>query len=173
MQDRDAALQALLDKQAITDIIHLYCRGIDRVDQALLRSLFHPDSTHKHGAFSGRSADFIDIAIEQIRKYRGTTHQIGNIIIRLDGNVAYSEAYYFVHHRVPAASGNPADDEDYLAHGRYIDRYEKRDGAWRIAHRNGVWDWRIWRKASDRGFYELPDDQRSRRGRDDLAYQNF
>ena len=173
MSDTDPLLRELLDKQAITEVIHLYCRGIDRVDCDMLRGLFHRDSTHKHGAFSGRSHDFIELAVEQVSKLRSTTHQIGNVLIRLDGDTAYTEAYYFVHHRVPAPSGLPADDEDYLAHGRYIDRFERRDGIWKISHRNGIWDWRIWRKASDRGFYDLPEEQRSRRGRGDLCYQDF
>ena len=163
-------LHALADKQAITEIIHLYCRGIDRTDRALLLSLFHPDSTHKHGAFSGRSVDFIDRALGTVSGLRTTSHLIGNIVIELDGDTALTEAYYFVHHRVPGSSGQPQDDEDYLAQGRYIDRFERREGNWRIAHRTGVWDWRRWEKASDRGFYDMPASQRGARWPDDEIY---
>ena len=28
-----------------------------------------------------------------------------------------------------------------IAHGRYLDRYEKRDGVWRILYRKIIYDW--------------------------------
>ena len=41
-------LATLLAKQAITEVVVRYARAIDRLDEALLRSVFHPDSTHNH-----------------------------------------------------------------------------------------------------------------------------
>ena len=41
-------LESLLAKQAITEVIHRYARAIDRLDESLLRSVFHPGSSHNH-----------------------------------------------------------------------------------------------------------------------------
>ena len=38
----DNRLEELLKKQAIVDIVYRYARAIDRLDEALLRSCFHP-----------------------------------------------------------------------------------------------------------------------------------
>ena len=44
----------MLDERAITRILMLYCRGIDRCDAELLRSCYHEDA---HGVWSfGESA---------------------------------------------------------------------------------------------------------------------
>ena len=52
----DPHLQQLLDKQACAEVMMTYCRAIDHLDEALLRSVFHPDSHHRHG-FEGPSSD--------------------------------------------------------------------------------------------------------------------
>ena len=46
-------LQALLDREAIRDCLYRYCRGIDRADEAALRSAYWPDATDCHGAWNG------------------------------------------------------------------------------------------------------------------------
>ncbi len=58
MKDKnDSGLQELLSKQAIYELQCRYCRGIDRMDQALVRSCYHPDATDEHGSFSGGVED--------------------------------------------------------------------------------------------------------------------
>lgn len=41
----NSKLQELLDKQAITEVLHQYCRGADRCDEELMMSCYHPDAT--------------------------------------------------------------------------------------------------------------------------------
>ena len=45
-----AALRALLDKQAITEQLANYCRACDRLDKPLGYGVFHEDSTADYGA---------------------------------------------------------------------------------------------------------------------------
>lgn len=52
-------LDVIESRQAITELLHAYARSNDRADEALLRSLFWPESTHKHGKFEGKSSDFV------------------------------------------------------------------------------------------------------------------
>ena len=46
---RDPELQALLDRQAIADVLNAYCRAIDRADLDLLAAAYHSDATEDHG----------------------------------------------------------------------------------------------------------------------------
>jgi hypothetical protein len=132
----DPVIQTLLDRQAIADVLHRYCRGCDRADEEALRDCFHPDATHRHGSFTGRSQAFVDLAMQIVRPLKMCKHMVSNLTIDLDGDTAHSECHYLAYHRrVNAATGA---DEDYFAGGRFLDRLERRDGVWRIADRVGV-----------------------------------
>ena len=45
-EDERVALRELLDRQAITDCIHRYCRGVDRMDREATCSAYHPDGVN-------------------------------------------------------------------------------------------------------------------------------
>ena len=54
MNDRD-------DRREIHDVVLTYCRGVDRGDLDLVRSVYHPDALdHHHTAFDGTVDEFID-----------------------------------------------------------------------------------------------------------------
>lgn len=156
----DPHLQVLLDKQACAEVMMTYCRAIDHRDEALLRSVFHPDSMHHHGfegpssdpsraSRPGRPGDFVAYALEVLAGFTHTHHQLGNIFIEPepDGVTAYTEAYFTAFHRMRArgdklAAANAWDTQmDWWVGGRYMDRMEKRDGCWKIAARIGTADW--------------------------------
>ena len=46
---RDPEVQALVDKQAILEVLTRYCRALDRGDAALIASAYHPDAVDDHG----------------------------------------------------------------------------------------------------------------------------
>ena len=50
-------VEELIARQEITDVLHRYCRAVDRRDPDLLRSVYHPDATDDHGVYAGRSTD--------------------------------------------------------------------------------------------------------------------
>src|SRR5271165_4754143 len=58
----DQTLQALLDKEAIRDLVLDYSRGVDRQDFALLRTLYTADAMEPdHGGnFSGTAEAYVD-----------------------------------------------------------------------------------------------------------------
>lgn len=43
-------MSAADDRQAITDLIHLYCRSVDRLDVPLGHSIWHDDGIADYGA---------------------------------------------------------------------------------------------------------------------------
>ena len=168
----DALLDALNSRAEIAEVVLRYVRAVDRCDEALLRSCFHPDARHIHGTFEGLSADFCGYAIALCRKVVATHHQLGPSSIEIAGEAAYVETYFTSHHRfgeVPPAGGQP--HEDRFMGGRYVDRFERRDGAWKIAERRGLNEWLRYEAAADRGFWDGPPEQRGVRDLSDPVYR--
>jgi hypothetical protein len=130
-----ATLQDLLDREAIRDCLHRYCRGIDRADEEALRSSYWPDATDSHGAYKGSASGFIDQALPKLRGSRNV-HAICNIGIDQHGDVATVESYF-----IALQVGAAAPTRETFMAGRYVDRFEKRNGEWRVAERTVVYDW--------------------------------
>lgn len=131
-------LQDLLDREAIRDCLYRYCRGIDRVDEACLRSVYWPDATDRHGPYQGTASGFIDWALDKLKDAPRGVHLLSNILIDLRGEVAGVESYFHALQGDRDAQGQPRES---LLIGRYVDRFEKRGGQWRIAQRTVVYDW--------------------------------
>lgn len=133
----DQDVRALVDKQAITEVVYRYARGIDRMDAETVASCYHDDATDDHGVFMGSASEFVAWVMPVLATMERTMHFIGNVLIDLEGERARVESYFIAHHVIAAPEGKLHT----IAAGRYFDRMEKRAGAWRIAHRQAVYDW--------------------------------
>lgn len=131
-------LQDMLDREAIRDCLHRYCRGIDRRDEACLRSVYWPDGTDRHGPYQGSASGFVEWALDKLQGGPRGVHMLSNILIDLRGEVAGVESYFHALQADLDAQGQPRES---MLVGRYIDRFEKRGGEWRIAQRTVVYDW--------------------------------
>lgn len=131
-------LDQLLARAEIEEVLFTYARGNDRNDIPMIQSCFWPDSTHKHGGFSGTSHDFIAFASKILDKLKLSAHFITNVSIRVNGDRAFSECYYFAHHR--RANKDGTGEEDAFFEGRYLDFHERRDNVWKISRRRGLSD---------------------------------
>ena len=58
-------------------------------------------------------------------------------MIEVAGDVAYCESYAMASHR----SEREGVEYDLVVGVRYVDRFERREGVWKIAHRKAVQDW--------------------------------
>lgn len=134
----EEALQRLVDEAAIKDVQLRYCRGIDRRDLDLLRSCYHPDASDDHGEFVGGVEEFLAYVENGTRDFLSTSHQICNQLVEVHGDVAWAEAYVLAYHRLPA--GEDGVEKDWICNARFVDRFERRDGEWRIADRKVVVD---------------------------------
>ncbi|BBD98427.1 nuclear transport factor 2 family protein [Sphingobium amiense] len=197
MRDRDQAgpateqalierLSRLEDRRAIEDVVHRYCRALDRADIALFRSNFWEDGGFGPGRPTAVARDFAEpLMAAMTAKYAATHHAITTMQVDLRGDRASGETYAIVHHRsVPTAAGNAAvlgaawidhiDVEaahDLVIGVRYIDRLERRGGEWRIALRTLIFDWSQVQPSNVRHFGSFtPDTPVGRRGREDLSY---
>jgi SnoaL-like domain len=134
--EQKAALQGLLDRQAIVDCLHRYSRGLDRHDEEILASAFHEDAIDHHGHFVGPPHEFVPWANAlHEADWAAHTHFLDVNHVEIDGDVAHSECYVlFVLRR---KEGTKVD----LGGGRYIDRLERRRGEWRIAARELLIEW--------------------------------
>ena len=143
------ATRLLLDRREIRDCVHRYARGLDRHDDALLASAFHPDAIDNHGDFVGRRAEFVRWANHQVHEplilhnHHITTHRA-----EIDGDVAHGETYviFILRHK----DGKTVR----VGFGRYVDRFERRDGEWRIALRQIATDLRL---VADGSLFETED----------------
>lgn len=145
-------IEVLEAESAIRNCLHLYCRGIDRRVPEIVHQVFWDDATVEYGMFAGTALEFAD-SISGWFEAGGvgnTAHLIGNVTIALDGAIAYTEAYLHAHHRLTNADGV---HHDSVFGGRYHDRFECRDGRWRIAFRRLVFDW--FRDYPDTGDWDI------------------
>lgn len=136
------AVERLVHERAIHEVLLRYCRAIDRCDAALLRSCYHEDATDEHGPFVGGADEFVTHALGELRTRADshgqvTTHLLGNVLMDFDGDTADVETYFLANH--------VEDRDDHFRvfefHGRYLDRFERRAGEWRIADRVVIHDW--------------------------------
>lgn len=149
-----AALQTLWDESQIRKLLATYCRGIDRCDTELLKTAYWPDAYEEHGLFNGNAWEFAEFIVPLLKTMKITMHSISNEYIEVNGDTAQSETYVTAYHLMEDPSGAPID---MVVAGRYLDRFERRDGVWRISRRTFVMDWNQNQKATvqwDGGMYE-------------------
>ena len=169
-QDELTGLRQLLHRSAIVDVLHRYCRAVDRLDPALLATCYHPDGTDDHGIFEGSAADYVTWVMAYVGQWHSTHHDISNPMIELDDDDhAVCESHWTGWYRLPAgAEGGDNEVVDLVSCGRYLDRFERRGGEWRIAHRVCVSDWsHAYPPSMPRPTQRLS----GRRGPDDLVHQ--
>jgi SnoaL-like protein len=141
MPELDARVQALLDKDKITQVVQDLARGTDRLDGELIASCYHPDGFDDHNSFRGSPQEFAKWVLQVLPHFAATHHFIAQPRIRLEGDVARADTYCIAHHiSKPDARGRQSDLVLAL---RYVDRFERRAGAWKIARRVCAFDWTV------------------------------
>jgi ketosteroid isomerase-like protein len=133
------------DKLECAELVYRLARAIDRCDAELLNNVFHPDATDDHGIFKGTAREFIAWVIPLLKTMKQTQHVIGQCLIEVNGDTAAGESYFVAHH----TESGPEGDRFRIAAGRYLDRFERRGGVWKIAHRHAVYDWNSFTASSD------------------------
>ncbi|MGB8365794.1 MAG: nuclear transport factor 2 family protein [Rhizomicrobium sp.] len=166
--DRLARVEQLLDRQDILDCLTRFSRGMDRFDRELFLSAFHADATIAAGAFVGGPVDLYNWASAMHEAGQiATHHNLLNHTVEIDGDTAHTETYYlFV--------GRNRDETNWIAGGRYIDRLQRRNGAWRIAFRTNAIEWSGMVPTLPLPFADVPDiygNGAPTRSKDDPSYR--
>lgn len=161
-------LEELSARAEIHDVLLRYCRGLDRPDMRLVRGCFHddaeidfPESLHK-GGIDG----FMEFISKEMDRFVRTMHFLGNSLIEFDGSdVAHVETYLSADHQ--GSDVHQWSNDTVKLWARYLDRFERRDGAWRIAKRRLAVDWMF--KYPAEGFFDDHPDAHPRRDGTDPA----
>ena len=126
-------------RATIEDALRSYCRGIDRLHAASVAAAFHPGAIlNDYGPQPMAIEAFVEYALPSLRKkFVATQHRISNITVARDGDRALVETYVHATHVEESADGRRL----HTFVGRYVDRFEERDGAWKIAERTLRNDW--------------------------------
>jgi hypothetical protein len=144
-------LEEISARLEIRDVLFRYCRGIDRRDKDLLRSVYWPDAVDRrsYGPPDASPDEFVDRVIDGFGDLPAySQHHVTNMFVDLDlaHDVAHVESYNLVMHPVGPETSLVLATEDGDLHlrvmgGRALDRFERRDGEWRIARRVMLVDW--------------------------------
>ena len=159
-------MQEIEDRYQIEQALRRYCRGVDRGDAELIRSVYHDDATDDHGGFKGKGVDFAERVVEAMRgRMQSTMHNLHQTNISFNGDAARVETYFTAYHRLLEGSTSLLETFG----GRYVDRFEKRSGDWKIADRVVVYEWSEIKEVPR----EYPNEafQHGKRSKDDLSYQ--
>lgn len=134
-------LDRLLSRQTLQELLAAYCRGVDRLDEQLLASTFHDDATVVTGTFNGAGQQFPRDIIAFCRDNTvRTIHTVNNHWFDIRGDDAVSECYVIA---IQTARDENGELQDTLTGGRYLTRFERRDGTWKISRHTFVMDWNL------------------------------
>ena len=134
-------LEILKAEREIKNVMHSYVRGCDRKDYGRVRAAYHDDAFDDHGPIKAHTNELM----EWIQKYNTATHQMMHLIsepyIEWHGQVAAVETYCLLIQQMNATVEGQAESPRYVTIAcRYADRFEKRNGQWRIAHRVVIYE---------------------------------
>jgi len=129
-------LDYLISRMEIFDCINRIARGVDRLDRDIFRTGYHEDAILDFGTHIGNPEQHMDFFFNLHRTmHRATAHTICNHTCEIDGDVAHTETYFI------AGTENVSGTPTTVAGGRYVDRFERRNGRWAIAVRKCVVTW--------------------------------
>jgi hypothetical protein len=137
----DSIVRELADRMEIHQVLMRYCRGVDRGYGDLLRGVYHEGAVDHHGDLDLENAEvaFAEMAVPNLDALENVgSHNITNYIIELDGDSAAVESYFLAYQPYPGEDGRELFS---FSGGRYVDRFERRDGRWAISERTVVVDW--------------------------------
>lgn len=153
-------LRRLLDERDIQDVLHRYCRGVDRCDAELIASCYHEDAVDDHGNWQALGPEAPASIISRVKPGKDAAmHFLGNVRIEVEGDTAFAESYLLAF-RSSEQDGRASTRTRAL---RFVDRFERRGGEWRISERVVVDDW----NRVDPIVEKMPDTDRFRYGAKD------
>jgi hypothetical protein len=136
-------LAILIAKDRIRHALGNYCRAMDRIDDDLARSLWHPGGEANYEqVFEGTGDEFCDWVAEFHRGLEKTSHEILHSTITVTGSTAASETYVEVNLLRKEGGRHILT----TSHGRYLDQWSERDGRWAVDKRRYVRSFSIHRE---------------------------
>ena len=143
----DAALQHVIDRTAIVELLTQYWMHVDRRDWEPVKGIFVPGTLVDYSDLlpigdAVAAEAVVDRIAEAIQIYAVTVHNMGNCEVVIDGDAATAESVIVAHHVYadPERQGGKLP----VAGLRYRDRLVRTAAGWRVEHRRATTDWRAW-----------------------------
>jgi hypothetical protein len=139
----EADVASMATYQAIWDNELNYTRGLDRHDPALMPKSFWPEASISYGS-PVKVADIVPYANNGHSNSAAHQHHVTGLTLDVDGNTAHEEGYILYSSDMPRNKGLDTPGEPTpgrallggkltsLGTGRYENRYERRNGEWRM-----------------------------------------
>ena len=140
----------------LNQLAYRYAAAVDSCDVALFQSVFlpqgrlrgyHPDADQPFVDLQG-SDQLAAIPNAMDGAHRHTAHMMTNHLVDVDGDKATGQVLCTARH-LSADSDKPTSLNVII---RYIDRYERWEGQWKIADREIRFLWYERHAVTDRGF---------------------
>ncbi len=136
MTTTSADLESWLDKARLGELVARLSSAVDRGDHDVILDCYTDRSWDDHGGFKGSGRDFADYICAP-SPMRGADshlhHLIGQSLFEVEGDEAWGETFFVFH--------LTSDTVLYPGIGRYIDYFQRVEGAWKITYRRVVSDW--------------------------------
>lgn len=150
----DKKLRNLLVRNELLDLVNRYARALDRCDTAELSSLFFDDAQVEMISHVGLALDFVELTLAALREHAiVSSHLTSNSIFEIAGDRAIGESY-LISWSATRGEGGPLPATHV---GRYLDRFECRDGVWKFISRKVVIDLSLSGPVPDAVTAHLPD----------------
>lgn len=121
-------------RSEIRDVLARYVRGVDRLDEQLIRSCYHPDAYEVHHIFNGNAHEF---AVWRAQQTFRSHHVLSESAIHFDGE---DRAFVETPHRAVVHVDVHEEDCQGIAElrssGWYLDIFMRESGTWLIKHRH-------------------------------------
>lgn len=135
MTDADVGL--LLDRAAISDVVHAYATGLDRGDWALYRSIFLDEIEMdfesvglRPGVYS--ADDWVRDARRLFAGFEATQHTSANHVHEIDGDSATCVSSMQAEHFVTREPGDPPGADRWTIGGYYVNELSRTPAGWRL-----------------------------------------
>lgn len=153
MSNQELTLQVLLDRAAISDVVHRYATGIDRRNWTLYRSCFADEAVFDFVSWSGgeprrlKADDWVAGVQGSLSGFDATQHISSNHVHEIDGDRATCVSYMNALHYIVADGTRQMQ----AIGGYYTNVLRRIDGAWRIEACKLTVTWEL----GDRALFEI------------------
>lgn len=178
MENKNFLLQ-LQAEYEIKQKLMLYCRGVDRRDFELVRSVYHSDAMDYHGPYNGNIDGLIEWMTRRHEGVAQSMHLIANCLIEwVSEDIALVETYCVTYQKLKRIENSSTSDVGLTVGGvgqqtqvrcRYLDRFERRNGEWKIGKRVVAYESLLLEESSEESPFSTSM-QLATRGKDDPLY---
>ncbi len=125
-------IERLLDERAVRQVMLRYARGVDDRDFDQVTACFAPDAFVAGTGFSGVRDEYVPGLVAGVARFGVTMHTIGNQVVEVDGDGAYTETDLVARHY----ADDEGRDEALVMGVRYHDRLRREGDGWVITRRD-------------------------------------